>query len=89
MTPAVPVIVPVPANGTHGCWLESPVPLPTILPAPSSESLPAPLAAIVAVLPSTLVDAVPAYVPVIGMLLVGAATAELATSAAANADSTR
>src|SRR6266511_1048964 len=24
--PAVPVILPVPPNGTQGCWLESPVP---------------------------------------------------------------
>jgi hypothetical protein len=40
------------------------------------------------VLPSTFVDAVPAYLPEIGMLLDGAATAEVATIAAANADST-
>ena len=54
------VILPVPANGTHGCWLESPVPLPTIVPAPNFAIVPLPFAAIVTVLPSTFVDAVPA-----------------------------
>src|SRR3954464_14413191 len=87
-TPLAPLIVPVPANGTQGCWLESPVPAPWIDPAPISLIEPVPLAAMFTVLPSTLVEAVPAYEPVIGKLLTGAATAAAATSAAANAIST-
>ncbi len=57
--PAEPVILPVPPNGTHGCWLVSPVPLPVSVPAPIVP-LPVPFAAMVATLPSTFVVAWPA-----------------------------
>ena len=61
IVPPPPFIVPVPVNGMHGCWLVSPVPRPVIDPAPSDVALPLPFAAMVAVLPSTLVVALPAY----------------------------
>jgi hypothetical protein len=59
IVPATPLIVPVPPKGMHGCWLESPVPRPLIDPAPMSVPLPVPCAVMVAVSPSTLVDAWP------------------------------
>src|SRR5581483_7805229 len=83
IVPDAPVIEPRPPNGTHGCLLASPVPLPESLPAPMSVPEPVPVAEMVATSLSTFDDAWPAYLPVNWIGFVFADTLIAATSARA------
>src|SRR5436190_9094013 len=85
MVPPVPVSLPVPPKGTHGCWLLSPVPEPVSLPAPIRVPVPVPVAEMLTMLPFCWVEAWPLYLPVKTTVLVDTAVAAVAPTRPATA----